>query len=260
VITVVHAVEAGVWETEPRFSGSDKLFIGERKQMRRLISLQVVGLLAIGLFLSIPSFAQEVITPKAEVFGGFSISSIPGVSPTYDPTTGLPTSYSRKMFMGWQAAANLNLTRHLGIVGDFGGQYASIPGATVLGVTIPGFSMNTYQFLFGPQIAFRKPRVTPYIHALFGGIKEGVGSLSVTDPVTGLTVTTPAVSSTGLGMGFGGGMDINISDRLALRIPQFDWTLRHIGSTTLLGVTVPGSWTTGQIRIGIGLVVKAGQK
>jgi hypothetical protein len=232
--------------------------------MRRLISVQVVGLLAIGLFLSIPSFAQEVIYPKAEVFGGFSISSIPGVSPTYDPTTGLPTAYSRKSFMGWQGSANYNISHHLGIVGDFGGQYASIPGTTVLGVTVPGYSMNSYQFLFGPRIMFRGPRITPFVHAMFGGIKQGIGSISVTDPVTGLTITTPGVSSTGLGMGFGGGLDINISDRLALRVPQFDWTLRHIGSTTatVLGttVTVPGTWSTGQIRFGIGLVVKAGQK
>ena len=255
VSTVVHVVEAGVWETEPRLFGQNKTLRGERKQMRRLIFV-----LAIGLFLSIPSFAQEVIYPKAEVFGGFSISSIPGVLPTYDPTTGLPTAYARKSFMGWQASANYNLTHHLGIVGDFGGQYGNIPSATVLGVTIPGFSMNTYQFLFGPQLAFRKPRVTPYVHALFGGIKEGVGSVSVTDPVTGLTVTTPGVSSTGLGMGFGGGLDINISDRLALRVPQFDWTLRHIAGTTVLGVTVPGTWSTGQIRIGIGLVIKTGEK
>jgi hypothetical protein len=116
--------------------------------------------------------------------------------------------------------------------------------------------MNTYQFLFGPQMSFRKPRVTPYVHALFGGIRDGVGSLTI------LGVTTPAVSSTGLGMGFGGGLDINISDRLALRVPQFDWTLRHIAgtTTTVLGttVTVPGSWSTGQFRFGIGLVVKAG--
>lgn len=213
--------------------------------MRRLIFM-----LAIGLVFSIPSFAQEVIYPKAEVFGGFSISSIPGVT-TFDPTSGLATS-ARKSLMGWQASANYNLTHHLGIVGDFGGQYANIPGATVLGVAIPGYSMNTYQFLFGPRIMFRGPRVTPYVHALFGGIKDGVGSISV------LGVTTPAVSSTGLGMGFGGGLDINVSDRLALRIPQFDWTLRHVGATSVLGVTIPGAWTTGQIRIGIGVVIKAG--
>jgi hypothetical protein len=221
----------------------------------------LVAVAAIGLFLfsfSIPSFAQEVIYPKAEVFGGFSISSIPGVT-TFDPTTGLPTSY-RKSFMGWQGSASFNLTNRLGIVGDFGGQYASIPGVTVLGVTVPSYSMNSYQFLFGPQLSFRKPRVTRYIHALFGGIKDGIGSLSLTDPVTGLSVTTPAVSSTGLGMSFGGGLDINISDRLALRVPQFDWTLRHIAGTDILGVTVTGTWSTGQIRIGIGLVVKAGGK
>jgi hypothetical protein len=219
--------------------------------MRRMIFL------AIGLFLfSISSFAQEVIYPKAEVFGGFSISSIPGVT-KFDPTTGLPT-LARKSLMGWQASANYNLTHHLGIVGDFGGQYGSIPGVTVLGVTIPGYSMNTYQFLFGPQVVFRGSRVTPFAHAMFGGIREGIGSTTVT--VAGVSVTTPGVSSTGLGMGIGGGLDINISDRLALRVPQFDWTPRHIPGTTVLGVTVPGTWATGQIRFGIGVVIKAGGK
>jgi len=107
---------------------------------------------------------------------------------------------------------------------------------------------------------FRRSKVPPFVHAMFGGLKQGIGSISVTDPVSGFSITTPGVSSTGLGMAFGGGMDINISDRLALRVPQFDWTLRHIGSTTILGVTVPGAWSTGQIRFGIGLVVKAGGK
>ena len=219
--------------------------------MRRLIFL------AIGLLLfSIPSFAQEVIYPKVEAFGGFSMSSIPGVVPTYDPTTGLPTAYSRKSLMGWQGSANFNVTHHLAIVGDFGGQYGNIPSASVLGVTIPGISMNSYQFLFGPRLMFRRSRVTPFVHALFGAAKLGSSS---TTSILGVP-TTVAVSSTGLGMGIGGGLDINISDRLALRVPQFDWTPRHIGSTTVLGVTVPGSWSTGQIRFGIGLVVKAGGK
>jgi len=223
--------------------------------MRRMIFL------AIGLFIfSISSFAQEVIYPKAEVFGGFSMSSIPGVVPTYDPTTGLPTAYSRKSFMGWQGSANFNLTHHLGIVGDFGGQYGTIPGATVLGVTIPSIGMNSYQFLFGPRIMFRGSRVTPFVHALFGASKLGS---STTTSILGVS-TTVATSSTGLGLGLGGGLDINISDRLALRVPQFDWTPRHIAGTTatVLGttVTVPGAWSSGQIRFGIGLVVKAGGK
>jgi hypothetical protein len=202
--------------------------------MRRLISL-TTGL-AIGLlFCSISGFAQEVNYPKAEVFGGFSISSA-AVSST-DPVTGL-TSSLRESFMGWQGSANLNVTHHLGIVGDFGGQYK----------TVAGIPLNSYQFLFGPRIAFRGPRVTPFVHAMFGGVKEGIGSTTLT--VLGTSITTPAVSSTGLGMAMGGGLDVNISDRFALRVPQFDWTPMHVG----------GIWEKNVIRIGIGLVIKAGQK
>ena len=230
VSTVVHVVEAGVWETEPRLFGQNKTLRGERKQMRRLIFV-----LAIGLFLSIPSFAQEVIYPKAEVFGGFSISSA-GISST-DPTTGLTASL-RESFWGWQASANGNLTHHLAIVGDFGGQYK----------TVAGIPMNSYQFLFGPRIMFRGPRVTPFVHAMFGGVREGIGSTSLS--VLGVTVTTPAISSTGLGLGIGGGLDVNVSDRFALRVPQFDWTPMHVG----------GVWTSNVIRIGIGLVIKTGEK
>jgi len=209
--------------------------------MRRLISLQAIGLLAAGLFLSIPSFAQEVNYPKAEVFGGFSISSAAVSSSSTDPTTGLTTTTSlRESFMGWQASANGNITHHLAIVGDFGGQYK----------TVAGIPMNSYQFLFGPRITFRGPRVTPFVHAMFGGVREGVGSFSFTDPISGASVTIPGASSTGLGLGMGGGLDVNISDRFALRVPQFDWTPMHIG----------GVWEKNVIRIGIGLVVKTGQK
>ena len=187
--------------------------------MRRLI-FPVIGL-AIGLFVfSIPSFSQEVIYPKAEIFGGFSMYR------------------AGSTFMGWQASANFNVAHHLAIVGDFGGQYKTV-------LSVP---LNSYQFLFGPRVMWRRNRVTPFVHAMFGGVKEGVGSATLT--VLGTTLTTPAVSSTGLGMGMGGGFDINVSDRLALRVPQFDWTPMHIG----------GVWEKNVIRIGIGLVLKAGQE
>src|SRR5437879_7214461 len=193
--------------------------------MRRLI-FPVIGL-AIGLFVfSIPSFSQEVIYPKAVIFGGFSMYR------------------AGSNFMGWQASANFNVAHHLAIVGDFGGQYKTV-------LSVP---LNSYQFLFGPRVMWRRNRVTPFVHAMFGGIRDGVGSTTI------LGVTTPAVASTGLGMGIGGGFNINVSERLALRVPQFDWTPMHIAGTTILGVTVPGAWSTNQIRIGIGLVVKAGQQ
>jgi hypothetical protein len=208
--------------------------------------------LAIGLFLfSIPSFAQEVIYPKAEVFGGFSISSTPVLS--IDPTAlVLPTS-ARSSFMGWQGSANYNLTHHLAIVGDFGGQYKTVAAVPV----------HQYQFLFGPRITFRGSRVTPFVHALFGEMKSPVGVVAAS---TLFGSPAASVSGSGLGMAFGGGLDINISDRLALRVPQFDWMPMHVGNATVTipgigSVTVPAAgWTTSQIRFGIGLVVKAGGK
>lgn len=198
--------------------------------MRRII-LGTIGL----LLLSVPGWAQESSYPKAEVFGGFSISSM-GVSST-DPITGLTASI-RDSFWGWQASADLNVHRHLGFVGDFGGQYKNIG---VLGINT---GMSNYQFMFGPQISMRGDRVTPFVHALFGAARTG---LSVTDPTTGLAISA---SSTGLGLGIGGGLDVNLSQRLALRVPQFDWTPIHAG----------GIWNNNTIRIGIGLVIKAGQK
>lgn len=204
--------------------------------MRRLSFLLIIG-----LFLSIPSFAQEVIYPKAEVFGGFSIASAAVSSSATDPITGLTTTTSlRENFMGWQASVNGNITHHLGIVGDFGGQYK----------TVAGIPLNSYQFLFGPRIMFRGPRITPFVHAMFGGVKEGTGSFSFTDPISGTTTTIPGASSTGLGMAMGGGLDVNVSDRFALRVPQFDWTPMHIG----------GVWEKNVIRIGIGVVIKTGGK
>ena len=214
--------------------------------MRRLI-VPVIGL-AVVLAFSIPSFAQEVNYPKAEVFGGFSIASV-SLPSSFDVTTGTLTT-ARTSFWGWQGAANYNLTHHLGIVADFGGQYKTVGGLVPL---------NSYQFLFGPRMAFRGPKMTPFVHAMFGGIKEGMGSFSITDPVLG-TINVPGASSTGFGMALGGGIDVNISDKLALRVPQFDWTLMRestIDPTTLLPTT---AWNKSAIRIGIGLVFKAGQK
>ena len=174
--------------------------------MRKMI-LGTIGLLLI----SIPGWAQESY-PKAEVFGGFSISSIAAGSPS-----------TRTSFYGWQASVNGNLHRRLGIVGDFGGQYKSIAG----------IGISNYQFMFGPQLSARQEKVTPFVHALFGASRTSALGLS----------------STNLGLGIGGGLDLNVSDRLAIRVPQFDWTPVRAG----------GVWNSNIIRIGIGLVFKAGE-
>lgn len=198
------------------------------------------------LLFSVPGFAQEYSYPKLEVFGGLSISSV-GL-PSVDPNTLLPTTL-RQSFLGWQTDVGANVTRHLGFVGDFGGQYKTIDAGTLLTGTASGvgLGMSNYQYLFGPQFNVRVSKINPFLHFLVGASRT-TAAVSETDPVTGLT-STAAVSSTGLGLGIGGGLDLSVSHRLALRVPQFDWTPSHAG----------GVWTNNIVRIGIGLVFKAGE-
>jgi hypothetical protein len=174
--------------------------------MRKLL-LGTIGL----LLMSVPGWAQESY-PKAEVFGGFSLSSIAAGTPS-----------TRTQFYGWQGAVNGNLHRNVALVGDFGGQYKSISGVGI----------SNYQYLFGPRITVRRDNVTPFVHALFGANRA----------------SALGVSSTNLALGIGGGLDLNVSDRVALRVPQFDWTPIHGG----------GVWTTNVIRVGFGIVLKVGE-
>jgi hypothetical protein len=179
--------------------------------MRRLV-LGTIGL----LLFSVPGWAQEYSYPKAEIFGGFSFSSIGTPATTLTPAT-------RTSFYGWQASVNGNVHRMIGLVGDFAGQYKSVAGVGV----------SNHQFLFGPQFSVRSERITPFAHALVGGYRSSALGLS----------------STNLGLGIGGGLDLNVSPRLAIRVPQFDWTPVRGG----------GVWNNNIVRLGFGLVFKVGE-
>jgi hypothetical protein len=168
-------------------------------------------LATIGLLaLSIPGFAQEYVYPKAEVFGGFSIGS-------------MGSGASRQTLLGWQSAVHGNFHQNIGFTADLGGQYKSIAGVGV----------NSHQFLFGPRVFVRRAKVTPYAHSLFGATRASAAG----------------ISNTGFGMGIGGGLDVNASDRLSIRVAQVDWTPTRFS----------GVWSKSEYRIGIGVVWKSGE-
>ena len=97
---------------------------------------------------------------------------------------------------------------YLGIVGDFGGYYAS-PG---------GVSLNTYTFLFGPRIILHNPtKVTPFFQFL-----AGAGHL---------TVGNGGGSNTNFAYSVGGGVDFSVLPHLALR-PQLDYVGLHSSGGT----------------------------
>lgn len=98
---------------------------------------------------------------------------------------------------GFQTSLSGNFHRRFGVAVDFAGQYDSSFGIT----------LQNYQLLAGPPFTLRGERLTGFAHALFGVEHIRGGSLS----------------ETGFAMGLGGGLDINVSRRIAIRAVQVDY-------------------------------------
>jgi len=172
------------------------------------------------LFVSItqPVFAQ-VDFPRAEIFGGFS----------YLPAG--KADFPRENSFGFQFSVNGNLNRWFGIVADFGGQYRKVSD---LGLNFPGITANTsvYEYLAGPRFSVRRKDYTVFFHALAGQAKGNSGLAGFSD--------------SGFTLGGGGGLDINLGDRIAIRAIQLD----YLGSFVEI--------LEDNARLGFGLVVKFG--
>ena len=181
--------------------------------------------------------AQDV--PRFEVFGGYSYAN---ASKNF--------GVDRPNLNGWNASLTGNVNRWLGVVGDFSGYYGSpsISVATPLFcVTNPcpvptvSFDTKVHTFLLGPQVSFRtNHRITPFAHALFG---LGHTSVHIDSPFS----TVGTISNNAFAMALGGGADINMTSRLALRV-QPDYLQTDFLHTTQKN-----------FRISTGLVFKFGK-
>jgi hypothetical protein len=151
--------------------------------------------LFLGIF-SLAAFAQESgSVPKAEIFGGYQYTRFDG---------GVNAN-------GWDTALTGNLNRWFGVAADFSGAYKSQNGA----------SFNNYTYTFGPVISYRHYEAfTPFAHFLAGGVRSSAS-------FSGLST-----SDNGFAMMFGGGADVNVSRRLAVRAIQFDWLSLHSNGAT----------------------------
>ena len=159
--------------------------------------------------------AQEE-TPKAEVFGGYA--------------------YGGSGSHGWDGSVAFNANRWLGLVADFGGQYTSID--------TPDSSerIRTHTFLFGPRFSARRNRrVTPFAHALFGAAHN---DSRAREAGLDLHFTDNSFASA-----LGGGLDVRLSRRVAVRAFQLDY-LR----TSFFDETQHNG------RIAFGLVLRLGDK
>ena len=162
--------------------------------MRRYIG--GVGL----LFLTcVTAVAQD---KRAEVFLGYSYARI-------NPNTPNQPSFNLN---GGSTSFAYDLTESISLVADFGGYHIARIGDASADV-------NFFSFLFGPRFSYgRHARVTPFAHALFGGVSTSYDGTVPPGAFVG-------ARAGGFAMTLGGGVDTKMSERLAFRLIQAEYFL-----------------------------------
>ncbi len=166
-------------------------------------------LIAVCLMMSLSAVAAS--EPKIDAFAGYQYTrfnsgdSGSGINSGNSVIDGTGINLN-----GWNGSVTGNFTEHLGIAADFSGAYK----------TEDGVSLKVHTYTFGPVISGRKEGpFVPFAHALFGGFRASVG------------FNGASAGSNGFAMIVGGGLDARMSDRLGIRVAQFDWeSLRSNGS------------------------------
>lgn len=173
-------------------------------------------------------FAQDA-TPKAQVFGGYSLMHL-GHGGLTGPLLDVDLKQDSNPFAladyslnGWNAEAQYNASPWLGVAADFGGR-SDTPITASRGRTLAGLPKETaYSILAGPVISYpTKSRITPFAHALFGWDRTSLGASTITGSVTP-PVPVAATNYTDFAMALGGGIDYKIARHISIRAGQLDW-------------------------------------
>lgn len=152
-----------------------------------------VALLTILVLLPVAAIAQEeIVVPKAELFGGYGITFLDDFG----------------NIDGWNAAVTINPHKVVGIKLEGSGLYGKDTQNDNIGY-------SAYSFMVGPQFSFRQPKVTPFVHALVGVVHWGVsGSFFGLDVGDSLNAFAFAL---------GGGVDWHPGRRFGWRVAQVDY-------------------------------------
>ncbi len=173
---------------------------------------------------------------KFEFFGGFSHNRVDTGIGDDDPSLG-DIIDEREGFNGFEVSATGNLSRYFGLKADFSAHFKNqnFPiENTGTGVEI---NSRLFNFLGGVQLKDNSTDKTfkPFAHALVGAARTSneikfnqVGCIAIVpNPCVNTTVT-----ETGFAGAFGGGLDIRASDRVDVRVIQFDYNPTRLFDST----------------------------
>jgi hypothetical protein len=230
--------------------------------MRRLLFAGILILAMSGLAL-----AQDF--PKYELFGGYSYMR----SDLGNSTSWMGSYYNSDSVPGasnghgFEASFTYNLNKWFGIKGDFSTHFSTMnldskdsydysypdnyynSGYTETNVRKGSAEMRQYTYLFGPEFSLRKyEKFRPFAHFLVGFQTVDVHKLNVTEDYLRewrnsdgslyssdhwTYQTTGTVKGTSFAVALGGGVDIKVSKRISLRMPQVDYIIPTLRNLTI---------------------------
>ncbi|NWG75416.1 MAG: porin family protein [Rubrivivax sp.] len=151
---------------------------------------------------------------------------------------------------GYGIAGQYNVNKYFGIVGEWNAVHGesgphSFPGNGTI-YYVPRLDTRTRTLLFGPRISYRTKPVT-----VFGHILLGAGTNKLDDDIGEFNYES--YTQWQFAMAIGGGIDINLSKRFALRPAQFDYVFMDSDLNSLTG-SAQGS--SNSFRYQLGAVIK----
>jgi outer membrane immunogenic protein len=170
--------------------------------------------------------AQEREVPKYEV--GVNYSWLHVNSANYD---------FQRTGNGGSGYFVYNLDKTIGLVADFGG-YAN---------TRSGIDDKALTYLFGPRFTYRHfEKWNPYVQFLFGGAYAWSGPASTTQ--------------NGFATAAGGGLDYNLTKRIAIKPIQVEYLMTQLDSPKLTGVDRNFGNHQNDVRYSAGIVFRFGER
>jgi opacity protein-like surface antigen len=153
--------------------------------------------------------------PKFEAFGGYSYLHV--------SENGVGDNFN-----GGSGSVAYNFTPMLGVVADFGGYHWS------QGFDGGNQTINVVSYLFGPKVALRHGKFTPFAQALFGGAHGSFTETGGCDArVRGQGTTCNAsTSDNSFSLAVGGGLDWNATTHIGIRLIQAEYLMtQFLGGT-----------------------------
>ena len=213
-------------------------------------TFQISAGIAIAAALAVPACTpaqtvkeQKSDFPRSEVFLGYSyVRAVPTLADGNRMVT----------LNGGTASLAYNVNRYFGLVTDFSGYRDSqlrLSGPGANPTRIVDSSGSAYTFLFGPRFSYRAHgRFTPFAQVLGGGAYATAVTLK-----NCTAACTPLPEQGSFAMTAGGGLDIKLSNHVALRAVQAEYLM-----TRFADVTTAASRTQNDMRLSAGIVIRMG--